>query len=52
MMGNISTERITPASAFTNTGVDYAGPVEGPVEIKESEGRGTKVYKGFISVFV
>lgn len=48
MMGNLPMVRITPAPAFTNTGLDYAGPIS----IKTSKGRGTKSYKGFIAVFV
>ncbi len=47
-MGNLPLERINPAAAFTNTGIDYAGPFD----IRVSKGRGTKSYKGFIAVFV
>lgn len=48
LMGNLPKERIMPAPAFTNTGIDYAGPLN----IRVSKERGTKSYKGFIVVFV
>lgn len=46
-MGNLPNYRITPAPVFSNTGVDYAGPIY----LKEA-GRKTVVYKAYICVFV
>lgn len=48
VMGNLPSERIEPAPPFYNTGVDYAGPFL----IKDRNGRGCKVSKAYISVFV
>ena len=48
LMGNLPCTRITPSAPFTNTGVDYAGPFD----IRVSKGRGTKSYKGYISLFI
>ncbi|XP_062713663.1 uncharacterized protein LOC134290521 [Aedes albopictus] len=46
-MGNLPDYRITPAPVFSNTGIDYAGPIF----LKEA-GRKTVVYKAYICVFV
>lgn len=48
-MGNLPDYRITPSPVFSNTGVDYAGPVY----LKESgPGRKRLEYKGYIAVFI
>lgn len=47
-MGNLPSERITPARSFLNCGVDYAGPIN----MRTSEIRNSKVIKGYIAVFV
>ncbi|XP_062558045.1 uncharacterized protein LOC134222917 [Armigeres subalbatus] len=46
-MGDLPNYRITPAPVFSNTGVDYAGPIY----LKEA-GRKTVVYKAYICVFI
>ncbi|XP_044594851.1 uncharacterized protein LOC123272215 [Cotesia glomerata] len=48
LMGQLPAQRVTPSPPFSHTGVDYAGPVS----IKSWTGRGSKVYKGWICVFV
>ncbi|XP_057329922.1 uncharacterized protein LOC130670526 [Microplitis mediator] len=48
LMGQLPTQRVTPAPPFSHTGVDYAGPVS----IKSWKGRGSRIYKGWICVFV
>lgn len=47
-MGNLPKPRITIDRAFTNTGVDCAGPID----IRMSKGRGAKSYKGYITLFI
>lgn len=47
-MGSLPSMRVTPARAFYNSGVDYAGPIN----IRTSKGRGHKSYKGYICLFV
>lgn len=48
-MGNLPNYRITPSPVFSNTGVDYAGPVY----LKESgPGRKRNAYKAYIAVFI
>lgn len=47
-MGNLPIERVTPARPFLNCGVDYAGPIK----MRASEIRNSKVIKGYIAVFV
>lgn len=47
-MGDLPAVRVTPARAFWNTGVDYAGPVW----LRTSKGRGHRASKAFIVVFV
>ncbi|XP_066592980.1 uncharacterized protein [Prorops nasuta] len=49
LMGSLPSSRVTSADRpFTNTGVDYAGPIQ----IRTTKGRGYKSYKGYIAVFV
>ncbi|XP_057335042.1 uncharacterized protein LOC130673847 [Microplitis mediator] len=48
LMGQLPVSRVTPSSAFTHTGVDYAGPIT----LKNWRRRGAKTYKGWICVFV
>ncbi|XP_008557268.2 uncharacterized protein LOC103578094 [Microplitis demolitor] len=48
LMGQLPVSRVTPSSAFTHTGVDYAGPIT----LKNWRHRGAKTYKGWICVFV
>lgn len=48
LMGNLPASRVNISRPFTNTGIDYAGPVK----IRVSKGRGNKTYKGYISIFV
>ncbi|XP_015122864.1 uncharacterized protein LOC107045205 [Diachasma alloeum] len=48
LMGQLPTSRLSPARAFSNTGVDYAGPVL----IKTWKGRGHKTQKGWLVIFV
>lgn len=48
VMGNLPSQRLTPARAFLKTGVDYAGPIN----LKTSEIRNSKIVKGYIAVFV
>lgn len=46
LMGNLPTQRTTPSSPFTNTGVDFCGPYD----TKISGGRGCKTRKGYIAI--
>lgn len=48
LMGNLPEPRVRISRAFTHTGVDYAGPID----LRMSKGRGSKSYKGYISLFV
>lgn len=48
IMGNLPAARVTPARPFQRTGLDYAGPVH----LRASSGRGRKVTKGYIALFV
>lgn len=48
LQGSLPSARITPARAFSKTGVDYAGPIN----LRTSKGRGHKSYKGNICLFV
>ncbi|KAL0884187.1 hypothetical protein ABMA27_016192 [Loxostege sticticalis] len=48
LMGSLPSVRVTPARAFINSGVDYAGPIM----LRTSKGRGHKAYKGYICLFV
>ncbi|XP_044744246.1 uncharacterized protein LOC123306343 [Coccinella septempunctata] len=47
-MGNLPRERVNPSHPFTNVGIDYAGPIQ----MRLSRGRGSKSFKGYISIFV
>lgn len=47
-MGSLPEPRITAWKVFTHCGVDYAGPFT----VKMSSGRGCKIYKGYIVLFV
>ncbi|XP_015123490.1 uncharacterized protein LOC107045672 [Diachasma alloeum] len=47
-MGQLPVARLSSARAFSNTGVDYAGPVS----IKTWKGRGHKTQKGWLVIFV
>lgn len=48
IMGDLPTQRVTPARAFLNSGVDFCGPFQ----ITLSKGRGVKTQKAYIAVFV
>lgn len=48
IMGNLPKERITPSFPFQVCGVDYAGPVM----VLNRKGRGSKLTKGYISLFI
>lgn len=48
LMGNLPSVRVTPSRPFTNTGIDYAGPIWS----RTSKGRGHKATKSWIAVFV
>ncbi|XP_063827477.1 uncharacterized protein LOC135076893 [Ostrinia nubilalis] len=47
-MGQLPAVRVNPHRAFSNSGVDYAGPVL----IRTSKGRGHHATKGYICLFV
>lgn len=48
LMGHLPTSRVTLTRAFHQSGVDYAGPIE----IASKVGRGCKIIKGYIAIFV
>lgn len=48
IMGNLPLSRVTPSHAFSNVGVDFAGPIT----TKSYHGRGSKREKSYIAVFV
>lgn len=48
IMGNLPAERLDPGFAFLHCGVDYAGPVL----ILNRKGRGSKLQKAYICLFV
>lgn len=48
IMGNLPKHRLEPAPPFYNCGVDFAGPVL----IKNKKGRGSKLIKSYICIFV
>lgn len=48
MMGILPKDRVRPTPPFYVTGIDYAGPLF----IKTKVGRGAKLTKGYVSVFV
>jgi hypothetical protein len=47
-MGNLHNHRVQPARPFATTGVDYAGPFY----IREIRGRGKKLNKAYIALFI
>lgn len=48
IMGDLPSTRVKPTPPFYVTGVDYAGPFL----IKDRRGRGSKLHKAYISLFV
>lgn len=48
IMSVLPPERTTLSRAFTNTGVDFAGPIE----IKSFTGRYSRITKGYVCLFV
>lgn len=48
LMGNLPSVRITKARPYQNVGIDYAGPIT----IKMSKHRGSKLYKGYICIII
>ncbi|CAG9138228.1 unnamed protein product [Plutella xylostella] len=48
LMGNLPKERITATYPFMRCGVDYAGPVS----VLNRKGRGAKLTKGYICLFI
>ncbi|XP_050295684.1 uncharacterized protein LOC126735659 [Anthonomus grandis grandis] len=47
-MGDHPQDRVTPSPPFYATGVDYAGPIN----LKTKKGRGAKIIKSYICVFI
>lgn len=47
-MGNLPTVRTTKARPFSKVGVDFAGPIQ----IASKRGRGAKITKAYVAVFV
>lgn len=47
-MGDLPEPRVTPARAFSRSGVDFAGPVY----VLNSKGRGAKTSKAYICIFI
>ncbi|XP_014208618.1 uncharacterized protein LOC106639488 [Copidosoma floridanum] len=47
-MAPLPAARVTPARAFSRTGVDYAGPFN----ILSAKGRGIRTSKGYVAIFV
>lgn len=48
LMANLPEARARPSKVFSHVGVDYAGPFW----VKMSNGRGSKAYKGYVSLFI
>lgn len=48
LMGQLSELRLKPTKPFKTSGVDFAGPIQ----IRFFPGRGSKSYKGYISLFI
>ncbi|KAJ0180229.1 hypothetical protein K1T71_003633 [Dendrolimus kikuchii] len=48
LMGQLPSPRVTPSRPFSNSGVDFAGPIN----VRISKGRGQHAYKGYICLFV
>lgn len=47
LMGSLPEDRVSTNRPFLNTGVDYAGPI-----LTREKGRGKKVHKSYISLFI
>lgn len=47
-MGDLPTDRVRASRAFLNVGIDYAGPII----MASKRGRGAKLLKAYISIFV
>lgn len=47
-MGSLPAARVTPSRPFSVIGIDYAGPIQ----LSSKIGRGAKLIKGFIVIFV
>lgn len=48
LMGDLPSARVNEASPFFHTGIDYTGFVD----IKASKGRGSRILKGYIAIFI
>lgn len=48
LMGSLPSPRVNPAPVFSNVGIDYAGPIF----IRDRKGRGSKLVKSYICLFV
>lgn len=48
IMGSLPVSRVRISRPFSNTGVDYAGPID----VKTWKGRGAKKLKGYFAIFV
>lgn len=48
LMGQLPAARVNATRVFNNIGVDFAGPIL----LKDTHGRGTRSYKGYISLFI
>lgn len=48
LMADLPKPRVTPSRPFTHTGVDFTGQVE----VKANKGRGIKITKGYIAIFI
>ena len=47
-MAQLPSARVNPSPPFTETGIDYAGPIY----LHQAKGRGAETYKGYIALFV
>ncbi|CAK1588027.1 unnamed protein product [Parnassius mnemosyne] len=47
-MGSLPDAHVTPCKPFLNSGVDFAGPID----LRLSKGRGCKIQKGYIAIFI
>jgi len=47
-MGDLPRDRVIPSKSFTNTGVDFCGPIY----IREGQGRGIKRVKAYVAIFI
>jgi hypothetical protein len=48
LMGNLPSDRVTPARPFIHCGLDYLGPLQ----VKQFRGRGKKTMKCYVVVFI